>query len=210
MQLFINQNQACSDSTAAKVLVYPGTKASFSTIGSCIKNPVNFKDESTVVYGNITNWLYDFGEAGFSDTSNLANPSFLYLSVGNKIVTQTIETSKGCRSTIEKSVEIKEKPSVGLLFRDTLICNKDTLQLLADSQGNYKWYPAASLINPNTNNPRAFPAKTTRYYVEYAENGCDNLDSVLVNVVSLHAWFWLMNNCMVYRPVSAKVNEGVG
>ncbi len=183
MQLFINENKVCSDSTSANVLVYPGTKASFSASGSCLKNPVNFKDESTLLYGNITNWLYDFGEAGFSDTSNIANPSFLYSSVGNKVVTQFIETSKGCKSTIQKSIEIKDKPSVGLLFSDTLICNKDTLQLLAGSPGNYKWYPAARLINPNTKNPRAFPAKTTRYYVEYAENGCDNIDSVLVNVV---------------------------
>jgi len=48
----------------------------------------------------------------------------------------------------------------------------------------YDWTPAATLDNPGVTNPFATPLETTMYYVTVTdENGCTNMDSVLVTVV---------------------------
>jgi gliding motility-associated-like protein len=48
----------------------------------------------------------------------------------------------------------------------------------------YEWAPSATLNNPNVTNPVATPEETTLYYVTVTdENGCTNVDSILVTVV---------------------------
>jgi len=183
VQLFINQNQPCSDSTTTQVRVYPGTQANFDNIGLCVKAPVQFTNRATTRYGTITQWLYNFGNDGEADTSNLPNPSFQYVQTGNKVVTQTITTSTGCSSSFQKTIVLNNNPAIALQFADTLICRGDTLQLKANSPGNYSWQLNTTLLNANTNQPTVFPLVTTRYVVQYNENGCTNTDSVLVRVV---------------------------
>ncbi|MCF8257235.1 MAG: gliding motility-associated C-terminal domain-containing protein [Flavobacteriales bacterium] len=48
----------------------------------------------------------------------------------------------------------------------------------------YAWSPSESLDDPNITNPAASPLETTMYYVTVTDdNGCTNVDSVLVEVV---------------------------
>lgn len=68
-----------------------------STFTPCPPLLVNFTDNST---SDVVSWHWDFGDGS---TSNLKNPSHVYLSPGNFAVTLVTKTDKGCYDTIVKA-----------------------------------------------------------------------------------------------------------
>jgi gliding motility-associated-like protein len=185
IKLVVNKGQECSDSTTTKAFVYPGFFPGFDVVGSCINTPFRFIDTSRTRYGVINNWRWDFGESTLaSDTSRLQNPTYLYPTVGIKRVEFIVQSDKGCTDTLYKDVEVRDKPVITLPFRDTLICNIDTLQLQSSGLGVSSWGPQVNIINPNTATPLVFPRSTTTYVLTLNDNNCINRDSVRVRVVS--------------------------
>jgi len=182
-RLTVNKGQACSDTTSAKVFVYPGLDPDFSIDGICINKATVFLDKTTTLSGTVDSWKWDFGESTTTaDISLLQNPSYTYPTEGTKAPRLIVTTTDGCRDTIVKSIGIIDKPPITLAFRDTLICINDALQLQASGSGNFLWSPAATIINANTTNPTVSPAVTTTYYVDLETDGCTNRDSVKVRV----------------------------
>lgn len=178
----------CTDSTTSLAKVYPGFYPGFIVNGSCILNAIQFTDTTKAKYGTVSAWRWDFGdESTTADTSHLQNPSWKYSDTGTKKATLIVQSSKGCIATVQRDVLVKDKPVIGLPFRDTLICSnlpiQDTLQLHALGFGVFSWTPATRAININTPDPFVFPINTTTYFVELNENGCINTDSVRVRVV---------------------------
>jgi len=184
VNLVINPDQSCTDSTSAPIRVYPGFVPDFSSLGVCVNKPTAFTDLTTSVFGVVNSWNWDFGEPAISnDVSILQNPVYSYPTMGIKSATLIVSDSKGCRDTITKPVPIIDKPPLNLAFRDSLICKNDQIQLGAIGGGLFTWTPAIGLLNPNTSTPVATPAVTTTYYVDLNDNGCRNRDSVRVRVV---------------------------
>ncbi|HEU4608973.1 MAG TPA: PKD domain-containing protein, partial [Chitinophagaceae bacterium] len=181
IQLHINEGQECSDSATSLIRVYPGLQAAFAYSGICVGKPTAFSNAAQTVYGTITSSSWDFGEAG--DTSHAVNPLYTYTQTGTKNVSLVVTTSKGCRDTVLKSVSIVDKPPLDLLFRDTLICKGDTLQLHAAGNGIFSWSSPSNIINAGTAAPLVHPPVTTKYMVELDDNGCKARDSLQVNVV---------------------------
>ena len=185
VKVVANRNQPCSDSTTAKVRVYPGFFPDFDFIGMCINVPLQFNDLSTVIYGNVNSWRYNFGViSALNDTSRLQNPQYTYTAAGSYTAELIVGSSKGCRDTVYKTVPIIDKPPITMAFRDTLICDIDTLQLNASGSGAISWTPNYNILNPTSGAPLVYPKTTTWYKVELDENGCRNTDSVRVRVVS--------------------------
>lgn len=185
IKLVTNRGQECSDSTTAMVSVWPGFNAAFSNQGVCMLNPVNFQDNSTTVYGVVDSWAWDFGdETTTADVSTQQNPSWNYSTPGPKTVKLTVTNSKGCTKTVTNTVNIIDKPIITLGFRDTLICVPDALQLQASGSGSFSWTPNVNITNPNSATPTVNPTSTTTYHVQLNDQGCVNMDSVKVNVVS--------------------------
>ncbi|WP_127126735.1 PKD domain-containing protein [Pseudoflavitalea rhizosphaerae] len=180
----------CFDSTTTIAKVWPGFKPAFTWRGSCILNPIQFEDRTTTVYGSVSKWQWDFGdETSSSDASTQKNPAWRYSTTGFKSVRLIVESDKGCIDTlVQSNVEIKDKPTITLAFRDTLICSnrpvQDTLQLQASGFGVFSWTPTTDLLFPNSGTPLVFPDKTTIYRVSLNENGCINTDSVKVRTIS--------------------------
>ena len=186
VKVVANRNQPCSDSTTAQVRVYPGFVPDFDITGICMNVPVQFRDMSTSIYGNVSFWRYNFGVTSIlNDTSRLRNPQYTYTAVGTYNVEFIVGTSKGCRDTISEPVTILDKPPIIMGFRDTLICNVDTVQLNASGSGAISWTPNYNILNGTSVAPMVYPKTTTWYKVEFNENGCRNTDSVRVRVVSL-------------------------
>jgi hypothetical protein len=94
-----------------------------------------------------------------------------------------VANSKGCKDTVNEHVHMMDKPPIFFPFRDTLICNIDTLQLHAQGFGTFTWSPPDFMINPNTADPLVYPKNTTWYSVTLNQAGCVNQDSMLVRVV---------------------------
>jgi PKD repeat protein len=180
----VNKDEPCTDSASTLMSVFPGFFPGFSSLGTCILNPVLFTDTTKTKYGRVSFWSWNFGDnKSVADTSNLQNPSWKYSDTGMKKVTLTVANSKGCLDTVSQMVHLTDKPPIFFPFRDTLICNIDTLQLHAQGFGSFTWSPPGNLINPNSADPWVYPKTTTYYTVSLDQSGCVNQDSVLVRVV---------------------------
>ncbi len=183
IKLVINRGQSCSDSTKATVRVYPGFKPAFTFSGICFTKPTNFTNTSTTVYGSMQAYQWDFNDSeSDADTSLIANPFYTYKSMGPKFAVLTAFNTNGCIDTASRLVPIYDKPPLNFGFRDTLICNKDSLQLLTNGNGTIQWNPSPTLLNPSSPSPIVFPKVSTWYYVTLNDQGCINRDSVRVRV----------------------------
>ena len=182
--LTINKGQTCSDTSSAKIFVYPGLVPNFTFDGVCIFKPTVFSDRTTTVSGSVNSWKWDFGEAGWtSDTSTLQNPTHNYHDDGSMYTRLIVTTTDGCRDTVARTIPVIDKPPLSLAFYDTLVCVNDRVQLVANGVGNFTWSPANNMIDANTASPTVFPNATTTYYAELEIEGCTNHDSVKVRVV---------------------------
>ena len=184
VKLVVNPGDQCSDSAEMQLGVYPGFFPDFTYSGICVNKPTQFTDASTTVYGAVNRWRWDFGETTvLNDTSRLQNPVYTYPAVGLKNVQLIVQSTKGCVDTVYKDITIIDKPPITLAFRDTLICDIDTLQLSATGMGVFSWTPNYNIIAANTATPFVYPKVTTWYKVLLNDNGCINSDSVRVRVV---------------------------
>ncbi len=184
LRLEINKGAACEDSSQSLVRVYPGFEPGFTTGGTCISRPVQFTDTTRSAYGVVSSWHWDFGQGTVSpDIASEQHPSFQYNATGNKLVTLVVQSSTGCRDTVNKTVVVFDRPPIGLAFRDTLICPPDALPLQASGSGIFSWQPNASLSDPAIAQPVVNPVTNTTYYVTLEDAGCVNTDSVSVRVV---------------------------
>ena len=184
-KLVVNRGHDCADSTTQLLKVYPGFYPLFDVDGQCINSSILFTDKTTTNFGTVNNWSWNFGDpATFADTSQNKNPSYIYSQPANYDVQLTVGNSKGCSKTITKTVPIKTRPDFSLT-NDTLICNIDTLQLIAAGKGSISWTPAYNINNTNSFTPLVSPDKPTTYYATLNESrGCVATDSVFVNVVN--------------------------
>ncbi|MES2649594.1 MAG: T9SS type B sorting domain-containing protein [Bacteroidota bacterium] len=206
IKLVINQGQRCTDSTTAIARVYPGFKPAYSFVGICLGKPTNFTDATTSVYGTVNYWHWEFGNnRQNADTVDEKNPAYTFKEAGATNTAMVVADSKGCRDTLQKLVEVFEKPPIDLAFRDTLICPPDQLQLMVSGRGIFNWSPASQLVNPGSPMPFVAPLKTTTYYVDLDDDGCLNRDSVTIRVtdkVTLTA----MNDTTICAGDPARLN----
>jgi gliding motility-associated-like protein len=150
-----------------------------------VLTPYQFTDTTRVTYGTLDYWHWNFGDnSTLADTSRIRNPQYNYPGPGPAIVTLIVQSSKGCRDTIQQTINILDKPLITMGFTDTLICQNDSVRLNANGVGNFSWSPATSMLNSNTSSPTVFPMSTTWYYVNLENSGCVNQDSVKVNVTT--------------------------
>jgi gliding motility-associated-like protein len=185
LKLVVNRGLPCSDSTISLVKVYPGFFPGFRFIGNCVNSPIQFIDTSKTNFGTINSWSWNFGDGTtLSDTSHLQNPAYSYSAAGNYNIIFTVSNSKGCTKTVNTTnVPIIINPVVTTLFKDSVYCGKDTIQLLSSTSftGSYSWNPNINIINANSANPLVFPTVPTKYFVTLNAGGCTNTDSVTVN-----------------------------
>ena len=185
VKLVINRSIGCADSTLRTIGVWPGFNVDFSTVGSCFTNPYEFRDGSGTVFGNLNSWKWNFGdETTAGDVSSAQFPTWQYSTAGNKNVSLTVTNTKGCTKTIEKIVNVLDKPVINLAFKDTLICIPDAVTLAASGQGIFSWTPLSNISDPNVANPTVNPTTSTWYVAHLNEQGCINKDSVHVSVVA--------------------------
>jgi gliding motility-associated-like protein len=185
IKLTVYGARGCVDEDTTTIGVYPGLKADFSVTGSCFQTPFNFTDLSTSRYGPINSWQWDFGDVSTTaDVSDKQNSSYTYADSGVRNVKLVVSNNKGCFDTTTKAVEVKSVALLKLPFKDTLICDLDSLSLNATGSGTFTWTPAYNIINPSSSNPVVFPKRTTTYVLSVTDQGgCKNSDSVRVNVI---------------------------
>jgi gliding motility-associated-like protein len=184
VRFYVNKDEPCTDSATTRMSVFPGFFPGFTSQGTCVLNPVLFTDTTKTKYGRVSSWLWNFGDhTTTEDTSVRQNPSWKYSDTGMKNVSFIVANSKGCLDTVNQLIHMTDKPPIFFPFRDTLICNIDTLQLLVQGFGTFTWDPSPSMINPNVQDPLVHPPATSMYTVTLDQSGCINRDSMRVRVV---------------------------
>ncbi len=184
IKLVVNREDDCGDSVTTTLKVYPGFFPGFTNTGVCVNKVSQFTDTTRTIYGAVNSWKWDFGEPGSAtDVSVLQNPAFTYPTAGTKSVMFIVTNSVGCLDTVKKDIDILTKPPLNVAFKDTLICNGDSVQLTAIGVGQFTWTPVTRITNANTANPVVFPQTTTNYVVQLDDQGCLATDTVKVRVV---------------------------
>lgn len=174
----------CQDSATKFVYVFPGFTPSITVIGSCVQQPIQFRDATTTAYGFVNSWVWNFGDlTTLADTARSKDTAWKYPTGADYVVRLTSTNSKGCEDTVSKTITVRNQPLLNLPFKDTLICSIDTLPLIANSIGTFSWTPNYNIINPNTSNPLVYPKDTTTYVVTVNDQGCISKDSITVNVL---------------------------
>lgn len=192
LKLTVTNSNGCQDSTTSNVKIYPGFTAKFNIQGNCYFNPYQFIDASTVRYGFINSWRWNFGDTTtLADTATSKDSAWKYPSPVTARVKLVITSSKGCRDSTTQVLTVSDKPAISLPFRDTLICSIDTLALKANisSGASINWAPnnlanRSRILLANTASPLVYPKDTTSYIVTINDHGCINTDSVKVNVLN--------------------------
>ncbi|HEY0059623.1 MAG TPA: PKD domain-containing protein [Flavisolibacter sp.] len=183
--LITNKGQECTSTATTIAKVYPGFSPGFTFSGICNTKPTQFFDTSKTIYGVIDSWRWDFGDPSTSaDTSHAKDTTYTYSQTGPKTVLFTVTNSKGCSATIEKTIDILDRPPLTVGFKDTLICRGDQVQLTAQGSGVFTWTPTTNMINENSAAPVVSPPVSRTYFVELNDNGCLNQDSVRVSVAN--------------------------
>jgi gliding motility-associated-like protein len=184
IKLVVSNTGGCKDSATAPVKVYPGFTPSFAVAGSCFQSPFQFTDNSFVKYGTVTSRFWNFGDtATTADTSIIKNPTYQYPSSGSVTVKFNITSSVGCSGSVTKTVTVNDKPYIFLPFTDTLICSIDTLPLLAQGNGVYKWSPNYRISDTSAIIPLVYPKDTTVYTLTVTDRGCIDSAKIKVNVL---------------------------
>ncbi|MES2850595.1 MAG: PKD domain-containing protein [Bacteroidota bacterium] len=157
----VARNAASEDSIVKteyiEVFGNPVVDFSASSITGCYPLAVDFRDISRSGSGDITSWLWDFGDGA---TSTLQNPSHVYTSARNFSVTLQIRNSNGCVSTLTKTSMIQINTGVLAQFThdNPQTCKAPvTINFQNQSTGtgvvNYEWDfgdgNTSDLLNPS-------------------------------------------------------------
>ncbi len=179
VKLIVNPGTVCSDSTEATVTMYPTLTPFITAPDGCTGNQIQFNDSSISTFGNVTNWLWSFGDNG---TSTQQNPQHIYTAPGNYVVQLIASTSLGCLDTVSETISILTGP-ITSTYGDTVICKLDDVVIGVDAIGTFQWTPNYNISSLTSASPQVSPDINTTYYVTATSlDGCTESDSVIIVV----------------------------
>jgi len=106
----------------------------------CNTKNIHFSDNSNVYSGNITAYLWNFGDGG---TSSLQNPDHTYTAVGNYTISLTLTHSSGCISVKTSVLTVLSPPIANFMVSIDSVCSNQLISFTNSSIGSglkYEWY----------------------------------------------------------------------
>lgn len=102
----------------------PPPAARFSYGSACLNSPVDFIDSSSICYGALNGWLWDFGDG---NTSTASAPSHIYTSTGNFQVSLTVYSSNGDSASTLQNIFVHALPTAWFTRPDSACAGSDVL-----------------------------------------------------------------------------------
>lgn len=124
--LTVTSNLGCTSTLSDTLNIYPLPQANFAFNFVCEDKPLHFTDQSTVAFGNIVNWNWNFGDG---TTSIAQNPQHIYTAPGTYNVTLTVSTPGGCTDTRTRIIQVYPRPSLAFSATPSGICQGSTVSL---------------------------------------------------------------------------------
>lgn len=118
--LTCTSSNGCSTTYTQVVTVNPLPTANFTAATVCIGNPTTFTDLSASVSGNVTNWVWDFGDG--SPFGNTQNPTHTYANDTTYNVTLIVQNANGCIDTVTLPVVTAPQPVVEFVGDSLMGC----------------------------------------------------------------------------------------
>jgi gliding motility-associated-like protein len=181
LKLRVTSATGCQDSASAPVSVFPGFDPGFEIKDSCFRETFAITDTTRAAYGSVNSWKWTFGDN--SSPATAQHPTHKYTQAGTYTIKLVTTSTKGCTDSASHTLTVYDAPTLSLPFRDTLICNIDTLAIPATGNGSFIWTPDSRILNAQTPTPLVFPLDTTSYTATVNYHGCLIKDSVRVAVL---------------------------
>ncbi len=124
----ITDPTGCSATFPNNVFVNPLPNLSFTSSTTCDGTSTQFTNTSTIATGNISTWLWSFGD-GFN--SGVSNPAHTYPSPGFYTVTLQGTSGLGCVSSLTQNVNIDPVPTAD--FTSGTVCLGGSTQFTDNS-----------------------------------------------------------------------------
>lgn len=199
-------NGACTDSITKTFSFTVGPIASFTNTSGCLNTTTNFSSTTTPTTG-ITAHLWDFGDG--SPTGTGANPSHVYTTPGNKVVTYTV-VSASCQNSVTHTITVYPNP-VSSITGNTVCLNVSTTfgntssVSAPDNITGWAWdFNNDGVVDNTTQTPTNTYTAAGTYTVELratTNNGCKDSTTIQVKVNPLPT--------ATFSPVNACVNSNV-
>jgi len=203
-----SENNCASDTVLQKVNIESIPKVDFAFKNTCVGKEIYFQNLSSIDYGTITNFKWDFAN-GTSSTET--NPVYIYNRYGNYNVSLTATTVNGCSAAKIKTVNIlRVNISAG---NDTIAAIGQPVQLTATGAADYVWWPSTYLNDPLIYNPVSTPDQNITYYLTgTTAEGCIGFDTMSIKVykgptVYVPNAFAPAGKNKIFRPVLVGIKE---
>ena len=102
--LSILNSNGCGSDTVLTVTVADDPEIDFTFTEACLGTEIEFE---SVTSADVSTYEWNFGDGG---SSNEPNPTYIYGSVGDYMVTLTIVTTEGCMATVSYEVTVRPLP----------------------------------------------------------------------------------------------------
>lgn len=191
VQLIATSNFGCVDSITLPVVVHPIPDVDFTAgpLVGCYPFNVNFTNNTTINLGNVTSYTWTFGDG---NTSNAANPSYLYPNTDALYTVSLYAISdKGCDTLITKNnyIRVWHKPTADFSYSPSHPNVSDptvdftNLSVAADS---YQWYFNNGAGSSNLfETSYIYPSDTGWYDAELIAmtvNGCSDTVTKFIHI----------------------------
>jgi gliding motility-associated-like protein len=180
-KLILQDMNGCKTvSTGLDTIKVDESFADFKNGPACEYQDMDFFDNSTGLFSNITSWIWAFDTS--STLSFIKNPKHLYGPPGQYNVRLIVTSANQCKDTIDKLVTINPLPDIDA-GADTIICLTDSATLMPAGGVSYIWSPKLYLSCDTCANPMAgVPKRFTYTVIGTDANGCKNKDTVTVDI----------------------------
>ncbi len=204
--LYIIGRDGCQSELATyTILIHAYPEAEFTYEELCVGEEIQFQDASTISYGTIDEWSWDFGDGS---TSTLQNPTHSYSTPGIYTV-KLLVGSGGCKDSITHEVEVFPIPEADFLAEDVcfgfpmIFVNNSSIQ---GGGGGLSWYwdfgDGQTSTEQNPIHTYEYPDEFEVTLVVTSAEGC--IDSITQEVevfLNPPIEFSITSNCMGYTVV---------
>ncbi|MEX2589136.1 MAG: PKD domain-containing protein [Chitinophagales bacterium] len=179
VRLISENSKGCRDEMEKELTVLNTPNTDFEISPTCIDEPINFNNTTTISSGSISSYEWIFSN-GQNSTQN--NTTQTYNSLGNQSVLLIAESNSGCKDSLLRTFTVHPLPTVSI-SNDTSICEDEKVVLNASGGTDYSWTPTTGLSDAGIQNPIAQPLTSTEYTVLVTDiNECTSSAATFITV----------------------------
>lgn len=186
VSLIVGSPRGCYDTVIKVITVNPQPQSNFSFNNGCQNSSIQFTDQTNIAQGNINQWLWNFGNG---QTSNVQNPSTVYMNAGLYNVSLQAISNQGCIAISSQTILISPKPVAGFTFVqsgscDTSIQFNNTSTISDNSTLNYVWN-FGNTSSSSVNSSHVFSGAGT-YTISLISNSQYGCSDTAIQVLTIH------------------------